>query len=598
MNAVFVSRVAPALLVAALAGSTFAQVGGTPIAVAGLGSSNPLGTGTANGTAGLAFTANAFAGGLTSRTAVISQNGTVVFNAAFAGGQGIWRNSGSGNVNLARAGNALPSPASSGTFSTSLNFATPLVDASGNAMFWHAIAGTTGPLGATTDSGIFRWSTAGVGNFATRGSNAAGIGSGRPLPTDYSATPVTELQGNTNQSQMYLNNAGQSLLVGSWNNGSTSGGGGWTGAASAGNYDTLTPFFLRGDSFSGHGFTGILGDFIGGTLSFNDNGRAAFNVDFQSATGGTTSAQNRGLVTNRNGTNELLFVRSAAASFLPSGVTVGGIGSISPSMNNSGQIAQTIPVAGTGITQANDSMITRFDNGPSAGVFTLQEGTLSGRTTGGGAGIRFGGQLNSVSGFGISTIASDGTILSTSTGNTDTLGNVLAAGAGNAAIFTVSGSTNAINVIALTGDTAPSTGGGAFASFNAASRAINNNNLVAFVAQLTAGVGGVTTANDAVLYGTDLSGNLILIAREGFALPNDPVSGRTVSAINFGASINNNPTNGHDGRGIYLNDMNQLVFNVTFSDGNSGIFVTSIPTPATGAMLGLGMLASTRRRRS
>jgi MYXO-CTERM domain-containing protein len=124
---------------------------------------------------------------------------------------------------------------------------------------------------------------------------------------------------------------------------------------------------------------------------------------------------------------------------------------------------------------------------------------------------------------------------------------------------------------------------------------------VAFLANLvtTAGnPGGVTTSNDLCLYATDPSGNLVLIAREGFALPGDPVGGRTVTSILFGSSALFLATNGQDGRGTFFNDAGQLVFNVGFSDGNSGVFVANVtPVPGAAGVLGLGLAAGLCRRR-
>ncbi|MFT3685958.1 MAG: hypothetical protein QM783_13730 [Phycisphaerales bacterium] len=202
--------------------------------------------------------------------------------------------------------------------------------------------------------------------------------------------------------------------------------------------------------------------------------------------------------------------------------------------------------------------------------------------------------------FAGASMSARGTVFATTTGNTDSLGNVLGAGAGNASLFRWSPSSG-VTTIALTGDTAPSTGGGQFASFSASGRAINGNDQVAFLANLvtTAGnPGGVTTSNDLVLYATDVDGNLILIAREGFALPGDPVAGRTVTSIIFAASSNNLPTNGQDGRGTFFNDAGQLVFNVGFSDGNSGVFIANVaPVPGAAGLMGLGAAAAMRRRR-
>ncbi|MFT3685959.1 MAG: hypothetical protein QM783_13735 [Phycisphaerales bacterium] len=371
---------ASAVVLSVLAGSVFAQQGGTPVAVSGLTGQYGPGIG-AN-----AFSANSFS--TTGRVSVINADGDVVMLGAFAGGAGVWRSlSGSGaNTNLARGGQPLPAPASSGTYSTTLAWSTPFVDAAGNAMFYQPIAGTTGPSGWNSDAGIYRVNTAGAANFAVRGTNSGtqfdAVGAGTPLPVDRSASPAVQLNASTNAG-MLMNNNGQTFLTASWRTagGAQSGSGAWVGAASSGNYDTLTPAFLRGDTVSGFGFSDVQIDFITG-VSFNDNARWASDIDFISNTGTPTrtSAQNRGLGTNRNGTTEVLMIRNVSAPWLDSGVIVGAIGSITPSMNNAGQIALAFSLQGTGVTAANDQVVGYFDADGS--VSLLREGSNSNRTTG------------------------------------------------------------------------------------------------------------------------------------------------------------------------------------------------------------------------
>lgn len=593
-------RVAPAVALMTLAGSAFAQVGGTPVAVSGQPAGSALSSGSANGTNGLAFSANSFSAN--GRSSVINQNGDVVFTGAFAGGVGAWRNmaGSNANTNLARGGTALPAhSAPAGNYSNTLAWASPLIDSSGNAMFYNAMAGTTGPLGSISDAGVFRANAAGAVNFATRGINTGTtfdqVGNGAPLPTDRTGTPVTQLQVNTNQAMALMNSNGQMFLTGSWRTtgGAVSGTGGFVGTANAGAYDTLTPAFLRGDTVSGLGFTDIQGDFLGG-ISFNDNARFAATMDFISGTGSPVpvSAQNRGLATNRNGTLEVLMIRSTTAPWLAAGVNVGAIGALTPSMNNAGQIAQSFSLEGAGITAANDNVLGLFQADGS--VALLHEGTNTDRQTAGGATVRLGGNF---AGFAMSA---SGSVFASSSGNSDSAGNSLPAGGGNISLFRWSPSSG-VTTIALTGDTAPGTGGGQFTSFSTSARAVNGNDQIAFLANLvtTAGnPGGVTSSNDLCLYATDVNGNLILIAREGSALPGDPVAGRTVTSILFNTGIGNAATNGQDGRGTFFNDLGQLVFNVGFSDGGSGVFVANVaPTPGAAAVIGLGALAAVRRRR-
>lgn len=581
-----------------LAGTAFGQAqGGTPIALAGAGQNGQYGPGLGANV----FSATSFSGN--GRVSVIDRNGDVVMIGAYAGGAGVWRRMAGApaNSNIALSGQPLPAPASSGTFNPSLTWASPFIDNSGNAMFWHQIAGNPSQInGFTSDGGDFRVSTTGAANFATRGANSGGSlpppgGFGRPLPTDRTANPATQPQFTTVQSMMLMNRSGATLLNASWNETTGGGNGLYLGAAATGTYDTLTPIFLRGDLVDAPGYTGMAGDFVGGTPAFNDNGRAAFTLDVQSGTGTPvrTSSQNRGLTTNRSGSLEMLVLAATAPSWVPSGTILTSFGSISPSMNNANQIAMGMNLAtGTGgVTAANDSIIGRFNVDNS--VSLLREQANSGRQTAGGNNVLLGN-------LGTPLISHNGVIFAVSTGNSDSAGNSLTTATGSSALYNWSPETGT-RVFALTGDTAPGTGGGQFTSFSATSRALNGNDQIAFIANLitTAGnPGGVTTSNDLCLYATDVAGNLILIAREGFALPGDPVAGRTVTAITMCTGINNTASNGEDGHGTCFNDAGQLVFNVTFSDTNTGVFVANVaPTPGAAAVLGLGALAGFRRRR-
>jgi MYXO-CTERM domain-containing protein len=57
---------------------------------------------------------------------------------------------------------------------------------------------------------------------------------------------------------------------------------------------------------------------------------------------------------------------------------------------------------------------------------------------------------------------------------------------------------------------------------------------------------------------------------------------------------------GQDGHASGLNDLRQVVFSAKFTDGSSGVFLTTIPAPAGGAvaLVGLGLLGTRRRRRA
>ena len=144
-----------------------------------------------------------------------------------------------------------------------------------------------------------------------------------------------------------------------------------------------------------------------------------------------------------------------------------------------------------------------------------------------------------------------------------------------------------LGIVAREGDPAPDAGGAEFSGFG--NPALNAAGDVAFLAGLRTGDSGptVTGTNNGALYAL-VDGEFQLIVREGdlFTVTfQDAMTteDRTISFIGF---------NMHNG----LSDTRQLAFQLTFTDGTSGIFTTFIPEPTSLALLGVGGLALLRRR--
>ncbi|HEX6961026.1 MAG TPA: choice-of-anchor tandem repeat NxxGxxAF-containing protein, partial [Lacipirellula sp.] len=102
-----------------------------------------------------------------------------------------------------------------------------------------------------------------------------------------------------------------------------------------------------------------------------------------------------------------------------------------------------------------------------------------------------------------------------------------------------------------------------FAEFN--SLALNANDTVALDATLSAGVAGVTEADNEGLWLFSSAGN-VMVAREGGAL-----AGRTIADLEFAGG-----SGGGDGRRRALNDSDQLVFRATFTNGDEGLFLYNL----------------------
>lgn len=151
------------------------------------------------------------------------------------------------------------------------------------------------------------------------------------------------------------------------------------------------------------------------------------------------------------------------------------------------------------------------------------------------------------------------------------------------------GTPGAVQAAALQGTAAP--GGGDFGTFPISPQ-LNGVDQVAFVATLTGT--GVDTTNDRGLYAGSV-GALVKLVREGDAVDVDPGAGvdlRTVSGIGIKGEFETS-SGGEGGRGVSFTDNGFVSYTLTFTDGSSGVFVSSlapVPEPTTiGLVAGLGL---------
>lgn len=140
-----------------------------------------------------------------------------------------------------------------------------------------------------------------------------------------------------------------------------------------------------------------------------------------------------------------------------------------------------------------------------------------------------------------------------------------------------------VQAAALTNTPAPD--GGTFSSFS--DTVLNGAGQVAFLGTLTGA--GVTTANDQGLYAGSV-GALVKVVREGDQVDVDPgpvVDLRTIA--NFGIHFDSTS----DGRGLSFSDAGFLTYSLGFTDGSSGIFLSSIPVPepASAGLVAVGLTA-------
>lgn len=170
---------------------------------------------------------------------------------------------------------------------------------------------------------------------------------------------------------------------------------------------------------------------------------------------------------------------------------------------------------------------------------------------------------------------------------------LLAGGSSTRGIFT--GTPGSLQTVALQAADTPE-GVGNFDTFDQ-TVALNGAGQVAFTSSLSGT--GVTAANDNGLYIWSAS-ELVKIVREGDFFDLDPgpaLDFRTVSGISFTPG-----SGGQDGKAMGFDDSGLLVYRLTFTNGSSGIFTSSIvPEPATTGLAGVlaltSLAAATRRRR-
>lgn len=103
----------------------------------------------------------------------------------------------------------------------------------------------------------------------------------------------------------------------------------------------------------------------------------------------------------------------------------------------------------------------------------------------------------------------------------------------------------------------------------------------------------VTPENDHALWVYDQSGDLRLVLREGDVVEVEPGDLRVVS----GYGLTPFRSGGQDGNKEILNDAGQLVLTLAFTDGSSGVFITTVPEPGPLALCGFVIALWTRRRR-
>ena len=239
------------------------------------------------------------------------------------------------------------------------------------------------------------------------------------------------------------------------------------------------------------------------------------------------------------------------------------------SYNNAGQVGFISTLTGGTST-----------NGVFAGApGSVQAVALQGTTAPGTGGATYGG-LSSV------TINGAGQVAFTA--------NTLTGGTATAGLFL--GAPGSVQPIALVGAPDPDGSGATFASF-ASTELPNATGQVVFTANLT-GTGVTAGSNSIALFGGS-PGSLTELVRQGDVIDVDPGSGvdnRTVSG--FGLLVG---SGGQDGKGFDFNDSGEVAYRLTFTDGSSGVFestISAVPEPVSLGLLPIGAVLLLRRNRN
>ena len=107
---------------------------------------------------------------------------------------------------------------------------------------------------------------------------------------------------------------------------------------------------------------------------------------------------------------------------------------------------------------------------------------------------------------------------------------------------------------------------------------------MAFPATLTDLQSGANTGS---LWATDLDGNLVMVARSGQDLEVAQGDVRTISSLSMVAHHGDD-----DGRPRSMNDLGQIVFSASFTNGTSGIFLSNAVAHLPGDYDGNGVVDS------
>jgi hypothetical protein len=562
------------LMLALVAGSTSALAGALPFTVVAL-TARDTAVGPGMG-AGITFTA------LDQQQPAINAAGQVIFRAteSSTNSQGVWTFGGSSSTNIALAGTAMPG---GGTYT----------------------AGSTGIFNAfsLTNSGEWAFRMGGsTGAFATSGGTPTRVAlTGDVAPgtggATYGAllTSAPRFSSDTGRVAFFSNltaGTGSPVVVATGANANSLGL--WTGTPGSQSLALRRDDALFSLDAGGAVRVNSLNNL---SLAINGGGRYVLSTTLQgTVTTGTAAGNDAAILSNRSGSLEVIARRGAAApdaTGAPSAtdlyrdIPTGAMG-----FNNAGRIAFATTLRNAaGVQTATGALFTDTVGGtlkmharigaPMPTVYSPAGAPLAEF-----GGVNWGGAWSNL------TINAADKAVFFASGLTNT-------GAANntGAILTMD-SSGTFTKVARAGDIAiingAPLGGHALFQSNFSNITMNASGQIAFSALLSgAGIAGGPGGNNSAMFGWDPSNGYCLIARTSDPFQVAPGDVRTIASL--GGLVS---SGGQDGAARSLNDSGVLAFQLSFTDGSSGIFTTTIPAPGTIGMLGLAGLIAARRRRA
>ena len=445
---------------------------------------------------------------------------------------------------VARAGNAAPGTSAGVTYS--VNIGTPVLNDAGQVAYSASLTGS-GVTTANSDA-LFAGTFAAPQLVAREGSAAPGAAAGvnyslffdPTLSDDGQVAYLAHLTGtgvtSANFVAMYAGNIASPQQV-----------------ARADDAAPGTPAGVTYLSF--------------GIPVLNDAAQLAYIVSL--AGSGVSSTNDSAIYAGSFASPQLIAREGNAAPGTTAGVNYLTLGV--PTLNDTGQIAFTTRLTGTGVTGANDAALY-------AG--TLVSPQLVARSgdaaPGTGAGVNYfipgAPALNDVG-----QVAYFAALAGSVTPGVD-----------DEAVY--AGNFASPQLIARRGDAAPGAAAGVNFSDFAFGPSLNDAGQVAYMAILSGS--GVSSANDLGLYAYDPTLGDLLIAREGDLFD---VGGGDLRTISGGNGISFLFGRNDDARTLLSNN-GLLVFELTFTDGSNGIFTAAVPEPTAVSVLAIAAVALRRRR--